>query len=175
MVCRGSSWQCMSSKLLRSLVGVVTRMHLAGCWSVPGILSFGSRKCCRSFLRKYPKWWWWYSGSSGTWMCLKTRTCTTHTKEKKRKEKLNASITYSLQVTEQFESMTQLSDPRLKLLGLGRIQTNISFHWPWWHNICSEEKRKRQKKNLQSVISITQVPTFWSTWITGLRWLQKNS
>ena len=85
MVCRGSSWRCTSSKLLRSLVGVVTRMHLAGCWSVPGILSFGSQKCCQSFLRKYPKWWWWYSGSSGTWMCLKTRTCTTHTKEKKRK------------------------------------------------------------------------------------------
>jgi hypothetical protein len=37
----------------------------------------------------------------------------------KRKEKFNASITYSLQVRDQFESMTQLSDPQLELLGLG--------------------------------------------------------
>lgn len=40
-------------------------------------------------------------------------------KRKEKKRKLNASITFSLQVKDQFESMTQLSDPQLELLGLG--------------------------------------------------------
>lgn len=42
-----------------------------------------------------------------------------HPHKRKEKKRLNSSIPYSLQFREQFESMTQLSDPQLELLGLG--------------------------------------------------------